>query len=63
LITLFGVLGLILAAVELYGALASIVERRSGEVGVRMALGADRGRIVSMAGLRSVFRPQSRQAT
>jgi ABC-type antimicrobial peptide transport system permease subunit len=48
LTTLFGVLGLVLAAVGLYGVLAHTVERRTGEIGVRMALGADRGRVVAM---------------
>jgi predicted permease len=45
---LFGMLALVLAAVGLYGVTAYGVERRTSEIGVRIALGADRGRVVAM---------------
>ena len=54
LTSLFGVLGLILAAVGLYGVMAYTVEQRTNEIGLRMALGADRGHVVKMV-LRSAF--------
>jgi ABC-type antimicrobial peptide transport system permease subunit len=45
---LFGVLGLVIAAAGVYGAMAYLVAQRTREIGVRMALGATRGRVVAM---------------
>src|ERR1039457_5816720 len=48
LTALFGALALLLASVGLYGVTAYGVARRSSEIGIRMALGANRGGVIAM---------------
>jgi len=50
----FGILALLLASIGLYGLTAYQVAQRTGEIGIRMALGADRVNIVKMV-LRGAF--------
>jgi ABC-type antimicrobial peptide transport system permease subunit len=50
----FGLLALLIACIGLYGTMAYAVARRTSEIGIRIALGAQRGRVIWMV-QREVF--------
>jgi ABC-type antimicrobial peptide transport system permease subunit len=54
LCTGFAILALAIACVGLYGTMSYTVARRTGEIGIRMALGARRGNVIGMV-LRQVI--------